>query len=284
MEYYQGIGSSLEEKQMNWIVAGLIFGLTFYLMPQLVQLISPRQSSLNYLNQEIPLGLGVVFLITSIPGILLGIILQTVSALHGTVFLILVLSFGILGLIDDTLGSRQARGFIGHFRALTNGTLTTGALKAIFGGLVGLLVAWVTSEGLSNIVINALNIALFANLTNLLDVRPGRAGKFFILTAGLLLIFGNQLPMIMYLMGAVLAYLSWDLKGRVMMGDVGSNVLGAVLGFGLIDFSFWVRLLVLVGLGMINFYSERFSLTQVIEKTPVLNFIDQIGRERTQQD
>lgn len=247
-------------------------------MPLLVSMISPRQTALNYLNQEIPVGLGLVFVITIVPAILIAIILSQVPWLQGAIYLVTLLSFGLLGLIDDTLGSREARGFIGHFRALAHGNLTTGALKALLGGVIALLVAWITTDGFFNALINALNIALFANLTNLLDVRPGRAGKFFIFSSLVLFLLGNRSLILLYVFTSVLGYIKWDLNAKVMMGDVGSNVLGAVLGLVMVELAIIYRVIVSILLVVIHLYAEQYSLTQLIENTEILKFFDQIGR------
>jgi hypothetical protein len=117
--------------------------------------------------------------------------------------LLLVFGAFAFGLVDDMLGSRVDRGFVGHFRALRDERLSTGMLKLIgigtlafvasasvagsiaardpmvadaIGGERGgyVLLAWLAST---------LVIALTANLVNLTDVRPGRALKTYTLLA-----------------------------------------------------------------------------------------------------
>ena len=47
--------------------------------------------------------------------------------------------FALLGFVDDTIGNGLHRGFRGHVRALTNGTLTTGALKMLGGFAIAII-------------------------------------------------------------------------------------------------------------------------------------------------
>ena len=73
------------------------------------------------------------------------------------------LGFGLLGLIDDLLGTEGDRGFRGHLRALSEGRVTTGAIK-IFGGAA---VALVLASGVSfvsgrRLLTDAVLIALAA--------------------------------------------------------------------------------------------------------------------------
>ena len=48
----------------------------------------------------------------------------------------------VLGYLDDVRGDRRAGGFAGHVRELVHGRITTGLVKAVGGGVVGLLAAW----------------------------------------------------------------------------------------------------------------------------------------------
>ena len=64
-----------------------------------------------------------------------------------------------------------------------------------------------------------------------------------------------------------------------MMGDTGSNVLGISIGILMVmGYTFKVRVSWLVFLVLIHILTEKFSLTKIIEKNKVLNFIDKLGR------
>ena len=77
----------------------------------------------------------------------------------------------------------------------------------------------------------------------------------------------------------VLAYFNYDLKAKAMMGDTGSNVLGISIGILMVmGYTFKVRVSWLVFLVLIHILTEKFSLTKIIEKNKVLNFIDKLGR------
>lgn len=84
----------------------------------------------------------------------------------------------------------------------------------------------------------------------------------------------------LFLLAAVIGYLPWDLKAEVMMGDVGSNVLGAIIGLSVTEFSITNKVIVVVVLAIIHLYAEKASLSQLIEKIPILNYIDNIGRKK----
>ena len=63
------------------------------------------------------------------------------------------------------------------------------------------------------------------------------------------------------------------------MGDTGSNVLGISIGILMVmGYTFKVRVSWLVFLVLIHILTEKFSLTKIIEKNKVLNFIDKLGR------
>ena len=64
-----------------------------------------------------------------------------------------------------------------------------------------------------------------------------------------------------------------------MMGDTGSNVLGISIGILIaLGYTTKVRVSWLVFLVLIHLLTEKFSLTKIIEKNKVLNFIDKLGR------
>jgi UDP-GlcNAc:undecaprenyl-phosphate/decaprenyl-phosphate GlcNAc-1-phosphate transferase len=64
-----------------------------------------------------------------------------------------------------------------------------------------------------------------------------------------------------------------------MLGDAGSNALGAVLGLALVaNHGGRARLAAIGALAGLNLLGERRSLGDVIERTPVLRQLDGMGR------
>jgi hypothetical protein len=69
-----------------------------------------------------------------------------------------------------------------------------------------------------------------------------------------------------------------DLAGRAMMGDVGSNTLGAAAGLGLaMVLPPPARLAAVLVLAAFNLLCERRSLTEIIGKSRFLRFLDGLG-------
>ena len=161
-----------------------------------------------------------------------------------------------IGLADD-LWSGKERGFKAHLAA----GRTTGVLK-----LAGIpLVALWRTRSLSA----ALLVGASANLMNQLDTKPGRALKAYIAAA-----FVLDAPL-----GLAVLLLPYDLRERLMLGDAGSNALGAMVGFKSVDrFRGWGRWAAVAGVVAFNLVGERRSLGELIERTPVLSEVDQLGR------
>lgn len=235
----------------------------------------------NFQGMEIPVGAGVSF-----PMALIVIaVIYTLLGWYEDAYLLFifgVVAISFLGFIDDCLGKRDTLGFKGHFGALFRGHLTTGGLKALGGGTVALFLALVLSQNWYDIILNTLIIALFTNLLNLLDLRPGRAVKGFLLFGiiiACLASFNIEFFLILPLLGAVLTYFPVDLKAKAMMGDAGSNVLGLTLGyvaaFSLPLSSRWGILIFLLAM---HIYTEKYSLTKTIENNSVLKWLDNLGR------
>ena len=73
--------------------------------------------------------------------------------------------------------------------------------------------------------------------------------------------------------------LPYDLRERGMLGDAGSNALGAVVGLNLVVRApSWRRWTAVGILAAFNALGDRVSLGSLIERTPVLSAIDRIGR------
>ena len=210
-------------------------------------------------------------------------------------FPISLLGWMLLGLVDDVWGTGQRKGFRGHLTALAHGQLTTGGVKLLGGGVLSLAMASFALPAESrwlSIPIAAILIALSANALNLFDLRPGRALKAFWLVGiplallDLLTATTNQ-PLLLWLLTpallavllATLIYAPFDFAGMMMLGDTGANPLGAFLGLCLaLLLPVWgqgIIILLLIGL---HVYAERASLTKLIERVPVLHWLDRLGR------
>jgi UDP-GlcNAc:undecaprenyl-phosphate/decaprenyl-phosphate GlcNAc-1-phosphate transferase len=201
--------------------------------------------------------------------------------------LALVYVFGIafLGLLDDLVGSDggQPRGWRGHFRALGAGRLSTGVFKAAGALGLALFVAADPSQGAGTYVLATAVLVLATNLFNLLDLRPGRAGKAFVLLgAGLVIGYGGLGPFwtLGLFLGPILVLLPLDLREVGMLGDTGSNVIGAVAGIWLIlTLTSTLALAIAAGvLALITLYGEFRSISAFVERTPGLRQLDLLGR------
>jgi Glycosyl transferase family 2 len=160
------------------------------------------------------------------------------------------------GLADD-LWSGPERGFHAHLRAGS----TTGVLKLVAIPLAGLL----ATRKLSG----ALLVGLAANFLNQLDTRPGRALKAYLLGA-----LAVDAPL-----GIAVLLCPYDLRERTMLGDGGSNALGALLGLNSVNrFGGRARWLAIGALAGLTALGERRSLGQLIERTPGLAELDRLGR------
>ncbi len=200
--------------------------------------------------------------------------------------LCLVAGFALFGLLDDLAAAVGDRGFQDHMRALASGRLTTGALKLVGGGALSIVVvAHVRDGNIAMLVIDGAVVALSANLTNLLDLAPGRTTKVSMVWAAVLAVVSGFDPVlwpIAIVMGAAAALLVPDLRERMMLGDTGANVLGAVLGFGTVVTAPWgVRLGVLIGLVGLTVVGDVVGFSKIIRSTPLLRYLDHVGRLKT---
>jgi UDP-GlcNAc:undecaprenyl-phosphate/decaprenyl-phosphate GlcNAc-1-phosphate transferase len=191
--------------------------------------------------------------------------------------------FGSLGLVDDLFGVGHERGFRGHLDELRHARLTTGGLKLLGGAAVALVVVSpVTPDGGGRVFADAALVALAANLGNLLDRRPARATKSAAVAFVALVIataYAHVLVATAVVVGASLGLFRDDAHEHLMLGDAGSNVLGGVLGLGVVlACSTGTRSGVLVALVVLNLLAEVVSFSDVIDAVPPLRFLDGVGR------
>jgi Glycosyl transferase family 2 len=167
-----------------------------------------------------------------------------------------VAAVAAVGLADD-LWSGPERGFRLHLQARN----TTGVLKLVAIPLAGLLATRKVS--------GALLTGLAANALNQLDTAPGRALKAY-LAAALVLDAPTGLAVLL---------LPYDLREMVMLGDAGSNSLGALLGLKSVGrLTGRGRAVAIGALAGLTLLGESTSLGRLIERTPFLRELDRLGR------
>ena len=203
------------------------------------------------------------------------------------VFFATVAGFFALGLIDDRSAEQGAKGLFGHLSALTKGRVTSGLVKLAGGVSIAFAAASLWETRLIPVFTDALLIAGTANFFNLLDLRPGRACKVFFVAwaplAGLAAAATGRgagfLPPSSAFAGAVVAWLPVDLSEAAVLGDSGSNAMGAVAGIGFaLLLGLPMRLAALALLGALTLVSERISFSAAIERLRPLRWLDALGR------
>jgi hypothetical protein len=191
-----------------------------------------------------------------------------------------------LGFLDDALGRGEdasaPRGWRGHARALRRGSLSTGAVKAL--GALALAAYVVSGRGLESwrYIADVALLILATNLFNLLDLRPGRAEKGLALLAiGLCLGAWTFAPLELLgiFAGPALVGAAFTLRERAMLGDTGSNLLGAIGGVWLLTtLGPDARLVALAVVAGLTIYGELRSISATIESVPPLRWLDSLGR------
>ena len=196
---------------------------------------------------------------------------------------IYVLGVSLLGLLDDLVGSEAAaRGWRGHARAAARGLPSTGAIKA--AGSLGLALFALSDQGRSagEYLLAAGVLVVATNLFNLLDLRPGRSAKALVLLGAALTIGGldaNALWTLGLFVGPILVLLPLDLREVGMIGDTGSNAIGAVAGLWLVlVLSTAGQAIALAVMAAVTVYGEFRSIARVIDRTPGLRHLDSLGR------
>jgi UDP-GlcNAc:undecaprenyl-phosphate/decaprenyl-phosphate GlcNAc-1-phosphate transferase len=251
----------------------------------------------NYRGRALPCPFGVLILAAAtlaLAPVLLVERLGHVAVLYPRLAPVALYALGVagLGLIDDALGGAPGspgdgaapgpRGWRGHARALRQGQLSTGALKA--GGSFGLALLATDLLGLpiGRWLLATAVLVLATGALNLLDLRPGRAFKTLVVLAAGVTIGTGEVRVLWTLglfAGPALVAGAYDLRERAMLGDTGSALLGALAGFWLVlSLGLTGQLIALGALVALTIYGELRSISALVEKVPLLRGLDCLGR------
>jgi UDP-GlcNAc:undecaprenyl-phosphate GlcNAc-1-phosphate transferase len=240
----------------------------------------------NYRGRRLPVPIGIVIvpaaLIALIPVMLLARLTDLDVFPDNLGFaVVFVPGIALLGLIDDAL-SGDGRGWRGHGKDVLGGSLSTGLLKA--GGTLGLalLVASSLPGSDADFLLATAVLVLATNAFNLLDLRPGRCVKAYILLGvGLTAATQNTAALAgLGIFTAPVLVAGWfDLREKAMLGDTGSNAIGGLAGLWIVltldTDGQVIALLILLAL---NLFGEFRSISKVIERVPGLRHLDSLGR------
>jgi UDP-N-acetylmuramyl pentapeptide phosphotransferase/UDP-N-acetylglucosamine-1-phosphate transferase len=199
------------------------------------------------------------------------------------------IGFGLVGFVDDILGTQEESGFRGHLRALSEGRLTTGAFKIAGGAAVALVLVGAGTQVIDGkrLLLDAALVALAANFVNLLDRAPGRALKVSLVAWIAFAVYARDDVVgvaIAPVMGAFLGLFGDDLRQRIMIGDSGAYVVGGVLGLAVVlDTGTGTRIGVLVVLAALTVLAEFVSYSNIIQRVAPLRYLDNLGRVQTER-
>lgn len=237
----------------------------------------------NYRGFEVILGIGIVFVPIIMTSLALTMMLYFRLSFIYLPYLFAVCGIGFAGLLDDLIGSKQVKGLRNHIKSFIKGEFTTGFIKAFIGIIISIIISIGISKNIFDFLLNIFNIALFTNALNLVDLRPGRCIKVFLFLGFIILVTSlNELlallPLIIVITASII-YLNYDLKEVCILGDTGSNILGITLGyFSSIASNSMSKVILFFALFIINALAEKFSITKLISKNRVLNYLDNLGR------
>jgi UDP-GlcNAc:undecaprenyl-phosphate/decaprenyl-phosphate GlcNAc-1-phosphate transferase len=277
---------------VEWIGLPLAFALALAMVPAGVRgLAGAGLVRRNYRGQTVAFPLGAILATTSL------VALAPLAFLNDRADLDLldpdlrrwmpyVLGVAFLGFLDDSLGQSMVgeapRGWRGHARALLEGRLSTGAIKAI--GALALAAYVVSGRGLESFeyLADVALLILATNLFNLLDLRPGRAEKGLVLL-GLGLSLGawtaEPIELLGIFAGPIMVGAWFTLRERAMLGDTGSALVGALGGVWLLtSLDQTGRLIALAVVAALTVYGEMRSISKAVESIPPLRSLDSLGR------
>jgi UDP-GlcNAc:undecaprenyl-phosphate/decaprenyl-phosphate GlcNAc-1-phosphate transferase len=267
--------------------SGIVMGMSLclwlvllFVYPQLVRfLIQMGMQKKNFRNEEVPVGSGLALLIIQffVTPFWLYFFEWKKACLQNMILLFV----SLICWFDDRRAEKP-KGIKGHFQAsLRQRKPTMGALKAVIGAGIAGGISGIYSTTVSLFFLHFFLIVFLTNFINLLDLRPGRAIKgFFILF--LLITLVSTIPFWLWepVLITSIFLLIYDLKRAAMLGDIGANGLGAILGFWAVLYApLGMKISLCLFAFVAHVYAEKRSITTMIRQHPFLHWLDMLGRK-----
>ncbi|HOB20625.1 MAG TPA: hypothetical protein PK830_02195 [Candidatus Atribacteria bacterium] len=243
-------------------------------------LISKKVTAINYAGVEIVNGAGLLLAFSSLTSSLVLLLLESDTSCQTYLYMVLTLSFA--GLLDDIMGDPQVKGLSGHVRSLLKGGFSTGILKAVTGLALGIVLALDVYSDAVTFLVDIFLFVLCVNMINLLDLRPGRAIKGWVLISLIFLCLGrfDQTWILLPLTACICLYAKDEMLEVYMLGDTGSCLLGGTAGFyAVMVLPITAKVAFVFLLSVLHLLAEYVSLSVCIEKVSILRKLDRLGRK-----
>ncbi|WP_240413965.1 hypothetical protein [Paenibacillus periandrae] len=267
----------------------------------------------NYQGQQIATGCGIlIWLLVLVNAIVmngLAMLFRGYEGLKGfdqlpfVSYVAALCAVAIVGFADDAIGDKAVKGLKGHWLLWKEKQIcSTGQVKAVVTGIAALLfVSSITYNSWWHIGADLLLLGLMTNGVNLLDVRPGRALKgFLMITAAgtivqlvvnavsgqlhideLLQMAIKLAPYVMPVYIGACVLLGPDLRAELMIGDTGANMLGFAAGCWVILGLAWqLQAVLIVFMLVLHIMAWRSSVSRWIEANRLLLWFDLLGRNK----
>lgn len=259
-------------KNENDMVVIVLFPLLLWLFA--IIFIYLGWSVTNYLGDETPYSLGLCVLGA-------GIFISRRLNIESIIFIYMGMLW-LTGFIDDRFGTKYPKGLKGHFQLFFHtGKVSTGLFKLASTVSVAAVFSIFFYNGLIWERFAAfILLVLGPHVMNLFDTRPLRVWKVTGIQTITLLPFliQMQVDFLMIIVFMIVSLIVFEGKMIGMLGDNGATLLGGMINLLAVTYlSALLQWLIVAIYCLIIFITERISLSEWIENTPILKRIDRWG-------
>jgi UDP-GlcNAc:undecaprenyl-phosphate GlcNAc-1-phosphate transferase len=235
----------------------------------------------NYRGARLATPLGLVIVVAALAGIAVAATLGRPLPSWLWWSSTFVCGVALLGLADDALG-RGVHGWRAHAALVRARRLDTGAIKALGTPVLALAALLAAGASTTRLLLGGAVLVLSTHLFNLVDLRPGRAVKLLVLFLVAFVAAGGRVAVVWTLglfLGPALVAGWLDLRERGMLGDSGAALLGALAGVVLVETVSPLGLAIaLCALAASALYGEFYSISEFVDRAPLLRHLDWVGR------